>query len=369
MPRGGAHFSSGELARVLSHYDVGVIHEVKALSAGSRRVPKMVITSEHGKFLLKRRPKGRDDLRRVGFAHAVQAHLANKSFPVATLVTTRDENGTVLQLNNHIYEFFKFVEGVRYDGSPEATADTGRQLAKFHHLLADFAPHPNGVSRSSSGRGTLRDSFHDSTTVRKHLKTVGADKKRRGSHKKFQVVAEALLSLYNESSIRVNRLGFDSWDEQVVHGDWHPGNMLFAKHKIVAVLDFDSIRIAPTATDLANGMLQFSIVGGRPDPADWPDYFDEAKLIQFLNGYREGIRQDKQDNPVSPVKKGIKLSKNRLRSLTYLMIETMIAEAVLPVAATGFFGHLSGLDFLKMIRRKAEWLNKNYDKLTEAICQ
>ena len=72
MPRGGAHFSSEELAEVLSHYDIGVIHQVKPLSAGDRRAPKMVVTSEQGKFLLKRRPKGKDDLyrrseeRRVG---------------------------------------------------------------------------------------------------------------------------------------------------------------------------------------------------------------------------------------------------------------------------------------------------------------
>ena len=342
MPRGGAHFSSAELARVLSHYEIGVIHQVEALSAGSRRVPKMVITSEQGKFVLKRRPKGGDDLQRVAFAHAVQAHLAMQSFPVAMLVATRDENNTTLQLNNHIYEFFTFVEGVRYDGSSEATADTGRQLAKFHHLLADFS--------HDSAPGGLRGSFHDSTAVRRHLKTIGAGK-RRGASKELQSVADALLAFYNESSIRVNRLGFDSWDEQVIHGDWHPGNMLFSKHKIVAVLDFDSIRIAPTVTDLANGMLQFSIIGGRPDPADWPDYFDEAKLVKFINGYRDAA----------------KLNKSKLRSLVDLMIETMIAEAVLPVAATGFFGHLSGLDFLKMIRRKAEWLNKNSKRLTEAM--
>ena len=48
------------------------------------------------------------------------------------------------------------------------------------------------------------------------------------------------------------------------------------------------------------------------------------------------------------------------------MIETIIAEAVLPVATTGFFGHLSGLDFLKMIRRKAQWLDKNRDALNNA---
>ena len=49
------------------------------------------------------------------------------------------------------------------------------------------------------------------------------------------------------------------------------------------------------------------------------------------------------------------------------MIETMIAEDVLPIAATGFFGHLHGTDFLLMIHRKAEWLNKNRDKLTKLI--
>ena len=61
------------------------------------------------------------------------------------------------------------------------------------------------------------------------------------------------------------------------------------------------------------------------------------------------------------------LNEYKLQALLDLMIETMIAEAVLPVAATGFFGHLHGSDFLLMIRRKADWLSKNRDKLTELI--
>jgi len=343
MPRGGAHFSTEELVRVLSHYDIGIILQVKPLSGGSRRAPKMVLISEQGKFLLKRRPKGKDDLYRVAFAHAVQNHLAAKAFPVTCLLATRDKNNTVLQLDNHIYELFKFVTGSRYDGLPEATIDAGRQLAKFHRYLTDFA--------YESALAGLKTCFHDSSTVRRHLKTLASD---RAAHpdKKLRTTADALMTLYNESSVRVNELGFDSWAHQVVHGDWHPGNMLFSKHKLAAVLDFDSVRIAPPITDLANGMLQFSIVGGRPNPADWPDYFDQDKLLQFLNGYRRVIKPDK----------------NKLNSLLDLMIETMIAEAVLPIVATGFFGHLSGTDFLQMILRKANWLNKNHNKLTQAIC-
>jgi Ser/Thr protein kinase RdoA (MazF antagonist) len=340
MPRGGAHFSSEELAQVLSHYDIGVIHQAKPLSTGNKRAPKIVIISEQGKFLLKRRPKGKDDFYHVAFAHAVQTHLAERKFPVTTIVATCDEKNTILKLNNHIYEFFKFVTGVRYDGSAEATTDTGRQLANFHRHLTNFA----------CPLKPLKGSFHDSSIVRRHLKTTGTEK-AGGRDKKLQSTAETLMTLYNNSSVHVNEHGFDSWSEQVVHGDWHPGNMLFAKHKLTAVLDFDSVKIAPTVTDLANGMLQFSIVGNRPNPADWPDYLDQAKLVQFLTGYQEVI----------------KLKKNELASLLDLMIETMIAEAVLPVAATGFFGNLSGLGFLKMIQRKTEWINKKRDKLKEAI--
>jgi len=345
MPRGGAHFSSEELVRVLSHYDVGVIHQIKSLSGGNLRAPKMVVVSEQGKFLLKRRPRGKDDLDRVAFAHAVQTHLAAMSFPVTSLIATRSDNNTILQLNSHIYEFFKFVSGVRYDGSPESTTDAGRQLADFHHNLADFAHEFK----------PLQASFHDSSTVRTHLRTIGSDR-TAGLSGKSQAAAEALTVLYNESGIQVNQLGFDSWPKQVIHGDWHPGNMLFSGGKVAVVLDFDSIRVAPAVVDLANGMLQFSIVGGRPNPADWPDYFDQDKLLQFLQGYKERA-----------VNETALLDEYKLQALLDLMIETMIAEAVLPIAATGFFGHLHGTDFLLMIHRKAEWLNNNRDKLTKLI--
>jgi len=300
----------------------------------------MVIISEQGKFLLKRRPKGKDDLYRVNFAHAVQNHLVGKDFPVTNLVTTRDQNDTVLQLNHHIYELFQFVTGYRYDGSAEATVDTGRQLARFHEYLTDFASQTN----------LPKGSFHDSTIVRRHLRTTGTQKGATPG-KKLQQTAEALMVLYNASSVRISELGFDSWREQVVHGDWHPGNMLFNEGKLTAVLDFDSVKLAPRVTDLANGMLQFSIVGNRPNPSDWPDYLDQAKLVQFLSGYRQVID----------------IQGDRLDSLLDLMIETMIAEAILPVAATGFFGHLSGLGFLKMIQRKSEWIDKGRDKLAQAI--
>ncbi len=366
MPRGGAHFSSGELARVLSHYDVGIIQQARGLATGSTRAAKMVIVSQGGKFLLKRRARGKDEPYRVAFAHCIQIHLGQMNFPVAALVPSRDGD-TMLHLDSHIYELFEYVSGSRYDGSAEATTDAGRQLARFHVHLADFAmdPVPNPTKRKSATGGPAAGlaaatdwrpsggSFHDSATVRGHLKTLASEQsgKSAESTKPLRRVTDALRSIYDASSRRVNEMGFDSWPEQVVHGDWHPGNMLFSARRIVAVLDFDSVKLARGVTDLANAMLQFSIVAGRPNPADWPDYLDQARLVQVFSGYQQ----------VSS------LPEARINALLDLMIETMVAEAVLPIAATGFFGNLSGLDFLKMIRRKCDWINNNRDTLTDAI--
>lgn len=336
----GARFSSRELSQVLSHYEIGRIQNVQPLVAGNRSAPKMIVTTNQGKFLLKRRPKGKNDVYRVAFAHAVQSHLVQKYFPVPALLKTHDDHSTMLNLNDNLYEFFKFVGGIRYGGSAEETIDSGRKLALLHKYLRNFAFHWT----------PMRSSFHDSATVRGHLRTVGSEK-TPGQIQQTQEVSDALTDTYNTSAIRINQLGFDGWEQQVVHGDWHPGNMLFLEGGLAAVLDFDSAKIAPPITDLANAMLQFSIVGDRPNPADWPDYLDQAKLIQVLNGYRQQCELDD----------------NKLSSLPDLMIETMIAEAVLPVATTGFFGYLSGLDFLKMIRRKCEWIQVNRSTLSAAI--
>ncbi len=341
MPRGGAHFTSQELAQVLSHYDIGIIQRINPLAAGNLRAPKKIIVSDLGKYLLKRRALGKDDRYRVSFSHDVHKWLAKKGFPVSVIMQTRDEKNTILELNKHIYELFEFVFGSRYDGSVESVMDAGRKLGQFHKNLSDFAYRP----------GSLRGSFHDSSSVRGHLKAICSETCPNNSDKSLRSITKKMMTLYNKATVNVNQLCFDSWDEQIVHGDWHPGNMLFSDRKVVAVLDFDSLKIARSVTDLANGMLQFSIVGGRPNPADWPEYLDQAKLVRFLAGYCEVI----------------KLEQDQLNCLFDLMIETMIAEAVLPIAATGFFGNLSGADFLKMIQRKCEWIDGHREILAEAI--
>src|SRR5690242_9494229 len=71
-------FSAEELAVVLSHYDIGIIDSIVDFPRGSRKAPKLLVVSEQGKFLLKRRARGKDDPYKVAFCHALQLFLAAK---------------------------------------------------------------------------------------------------------------------------------------------------------------------------------------------------------------------------------------------------------------------------------------------------
>jgi homoserine kinase type II len=115
------------------------------------------------------------------------------------------------------------------------------------------------------------------------------------------------------------------------------------------VIDYDSARLLPRIIDAANGALQFSIIGGDEDVAKWPEYLDESRYKRFLRGYDEVML----------------LSEAEIRTVPWLMIEALIAEAVFPIAATGNFGRMEGLAFLQMVQRKISWMQRSADKLIE----
>ncbi|MCJ7544614.1 MAG: hypothetical protein MUP47_08660, partial [Phycisphaerae bacterium] len=90
-------FAPEELKRCLRHYDLGHVESIREFTRGSRRAPKVIITAASGKFLFKRRAKGRDELEKVTFTHRIQETLAKRDFPLPALMPTR-EGRTILVL-------------------------------------------------------------------------------------------------------------------------------------------------------------------------------------------------------------------------------------------------------------------------------
>ncbi len=334
-------FAPDELAVVLSHYDLGVIESAQEFLRGSRRAPKLLLTSARGKFLLKRRAVGRDDPFKVAFSHALVGHLRERRFPVPALIGTRDEHNSLLQLHGHVYELFEYVEGTRYAGSLEETTYAGRALAEYHGAVTDFRTEWNPPTGS----------YHDAPSVRNGLNAIptvaGSHDSVVGHEAELLHLTQQLHELYDQAAERVEHGGLAAWPATIIHGDWHPGNMLFRDQRVVALLDFDAARHQPRIIDVAYGMLQFSILRGTAGPQEWPAYFDETRMRRFLAGYLAG----------QP------LPDDHRRVIPWLMIESLVAEAALPIAMTGSFGRLPGFGVLQMVARKVRWLRENVERM------
>ncbi len=328
-------FALDELAIVLSHFDIGILESIVEYPRGSRKAPKLLVVSDQGKYLLKRRARGKDEPYKVAFAHALQLFLAAKQFPLPHLIGTRKDNNSMLQWRNATYELFEYIPGQSYPHTLEATFDSGRVLALYHKLLGDFKTEwqpPTG-------------SYHQAPSIEQGLHAIPAA--LTGADKELGPLLEYLAQTYKYAADRVEELDLKNWPRQFVHADWHPGNMLFRDNRVVAVIDYDAARLLPRVIDVANGALQFSIIGGDDDVAKWPEYLDESRFKRFLRGYDEVML----------------LSEAEIKAIPWLMAEALIAEAVLPIAMTGTFGRMNGLAFLQMVQRKVYWLTHSADRL------
>ncbi len=333
---GHERFATGELAMACSNYELGMIASVREFRRGSRRAPKVVLETSRGRVLLKRRGLAREGVQHVAFSHSVQDRLRERSFPLARLIRSREGRGCVY-VGGHVYEVFEFINGTRYDRSEGETGDAGRTLAYFHRLLAGFTP----PGRASDG------SFHASVLVPQTLHGLASALSRP----ELGPVCERVASLYERSSARTRELGIASWPRQVIHCDYHPGNLVFAGGLVRAVVDFDACRVGARVLDVANGALQFSVTRRGLDPSEWPVELDLDRLRAFLRAY------DSVD--------GCILSRAELQALPWLMVEAMIAEAAMPIAATGRFGSIEGGAFLDMVERKASWLVREHDLVSK----
>lgn len=332
--------TADELRSVLANFDLGDVLSAKTYPRGSRKSPKLLLKAERGNYLLKRRAIGKDEVQRVTFTHDLIAYLRGRQFPVPQLVVSKTDQ-TLVQQDERIYELFEFVAASRFNGSLVEAEGAGRTLARFHHASAGYRSEWQPEARS----------YHDRAEVRLALQTIPGTASSHesvvGHESELMMVSHDLEHLYEDAVALVRGAGIERWPHVLNHGDWHPGNMLFEREHVAVVLDFDAVRPNPPILELANAMLQFSVLRDTTDPDTWPAHFDETRMRRIMLGYvgRQPVPADQR------------------RVIPLLMIEGLIAETAVPIAVTGSFGHMPGLGVLRMAQRKVRWLLDNRARL------
>ncbi len=335
--RGVQRFAAEEAREALTLWNIGDIDRLEPLAGGSRSSPKMVVHGTGGSFVLKRLSPSRDQGEHVRFAHSFIAVAARAGIPVASPVVSK-AGKTLESLHGSAYELFPLIQGVRWSRTGAQAAAAGQILGRLHE--AGLGLHWQGPVRATSFHGSLAV-FEAIRRIPKKVCSVDAST----DVGELQAVCEAIAIAYRQASQEVDELGYAAIDSQVVHGDFHPGNLLFQGDVIAGVIDFDAARLEPAVVDFANGVLQFASPGGSgAHVRSWPAALSEERVKAFMAGFTQH---------------GDASIEMLVEMVPPLMIEACITEVSLPIARNGIFGSVRAIDMLAMVQRRVAWLEEH----------
>lgn len=270
-------FGGATLEEVLRYYDLGGAWELVGPGGGTGNL-NLVLRSSRGRLFFRRRHPSYSSPEQVGYEHALMRHLAAKGVGGPLPVETRDGQ-TAVSLNSGVYELQHFVEGTPFDpGRLDQLRGAAHGLAEFHAATEEFVPPvPKDLPRYDDPKAT--GAGFASLLPQATEQQVG------GIRRILAVVAR----LEREFPDRA----YGALPHGLIHGDYHPGNVLFRGSRVVGIFDLDWASRQPRVRDLSDGIYYFG--ARRPAAINGADIrslnqgvaYDIPRARAFLDAYRE----------------------------------------------------------------------------------
>jgi len=237
-----------EVADVLRAYNLGRLQFLRP-GAGTAS-PAVIAVTNRGSFFVKRRNPRYCDPGQLSYDHSLLRHLAREGLPVQPALRTLS-GSRWMERDGAVYEVFALAAGrPPAPGNAAQVKAAGRLLATLHQVAAAVElPGVKALPRLHDPRNILRG-LH--WAAEQPLTDA-----QRGDLERCIAVAEAVArSLPDES--------YWALPQTVVHGDYHPLNLLFEGDEVTGLFDFDWAGPGPRMVDVADGLLFFC--GRRPEP-------------------------------------------------------------------------------------------------------
>lgn len=165
--------------------------------------------------------------------------------------------------------FIEADQAYTWDGPLWSSTDcqyAGAALSTLHEGLRRF-------SRDEQIRAGSADSSIVST-LEKSLSTGFAQAETFKSH------AYPAMKILRQAQEVIRRT--QNRKSQLVHGDFHPGNILLQESKVVGIIDFEYLHFEDYVYDVAYGLVMF---GPRWTDGEDDGVLDVAFVQSFLKGY------------------------------------------------------------------------------------
>lgn len=300
-----------EVYEVLAGYGVGKVHEVQVAGGTAGKCWRVIAAT--GSYFLRCRGTRTSSREALKFDHGLRRHLLSRGVATAEPLTTTSGD-TWVYADGRAFELYPFVDGRVFAETRYELADTGRALACFHVAATDFAarasydpvPAQFGNAAPQVGGSSRMDD--------PDLMLAAYEQLARDDPALVCVVREAsrLAREYTVSQ-------YETLPRWLIHGDYHPGNLLYAHSgEVAGIFDLDWACEHTRSRDLADGIYYFG--GRRAEPFDGASIWSMTDAVEldletaavFVQAYRETAAVEPQEIRAIPLALRARLLAERL---------------------------------------------------------
>ncbi len=248
---------SPSIDAILKSYELGPITSIERMG-GTAGATVRVGTAD-GSFVLRLRGTRTSAPEHVAFDAELRRFLRRNGFATAVPLPTIDGADGVPSADG-FWELTRFVAGYGHrPGDERQLAAVARTLAELHRLGMEFRAGPprdrplHQFALSAPGTPSS-PRIDDPRCMRVALKAVMPRLEAAE-----RTIADRMMKLVDRAEADYGGPLYDRMDRWLIHGDFHPSNVLFDDSgEVAGVFDFDWAVCSPRVRDLADAVWFFA---------------------------------------------------------------------------------------------------------------
>jgi len=343
---------------VTRFYDLGEVTDYRPISRGQVNTGHVIETKlsrKRPRYFVREYRQGRE-IADIEFEHALINHLVSKKFEYICGVVMSTTGQTYAQLpddeagESHpvFFAVFDYLPGeIRYDWSRpdckvEELKSAATTLARYHEAVADWWP-VNGGARPGIAEQLL--------VTEKQLQEY---RQLAGNARFDDCLSNGLDLITRSHSDTLDALSSSDYHQiprLAVHGDFHPGNLIFRNGHVSGLFDFDWANMDVRCFDVALAVFYFC--------TEWRGSVDGHLNIDrasvFLHVYQNTLKTNRAIETLSETERRF-LPDMILAANIYVLgwiLSDFYRGNVDNLQYTGYLRH--GLNFIRWESANSRW--------------
>lgn len=232
-----------KIQKICSQYDIGSHVSIKKVQEGVLN-DNYILETTTGKYFIKSvREKTQDRLKMI---YGVESLMKSRGIPAVTMLKTKSGDISVTD-ETEVYTLYPFIEAENsnnYSGNDYKTM--GEMLGKIHIV---------GSGDVSSVLDLKQFKRPADETIVEKLRNYREEIKNKNNQNEIDKIFSEYIDFKLVTAAKIKYV--DLSNNTLIHGDYHPGNLLMDKQtrEIIGVCDWEKAEFGPRAYELARSLL------------------------------------------------------------------------------------------------------------------